>query len=236
MRWIFIIMAMESFLWGGCCNYAGADIIGFQFSGSWTKVDSAFNSLVTEKHPVTGSVYYDTTITAAAGSNNNQAYYYGSDSHIINFSFSTDNTPVNIKKARIAVFDQSQTNTNSTSPMSEFQLWFNTKNGLRVGEEIKPASLPAEASGSFFIDDITKKFFTDDLLPRDINPLQAMSTKLFTLYLPTSSGQQEAVAEINSITPVPEPKTIILLCLGLTLIFFYPRPDNRKGGLQKLRA
>ncbi len=231
MRWMLIILIMESFLWGGSCNSARADIIGFQFSGSWTSVDPDFTGLVTAGQPVSGSIYYDTTISAAAGSNKNQAYYYGSGSHIINLSFTTAKTSVKIKKARIAVFDNSVTNNNSTSPMSEFQLWFNTKDG--PGGEIQPASLPEKTTGSFLIDDTTTKFFTDDLLPRDISPLQHMATKLFTL---TNSAQQKAVAKINFITPVPEPKSIILLCLGLSLIFFFLRFDNRNGRLQKLRA
>ncbi len=233
MRWMLIILVMESFLWGMNLNSARADIIGFQFSGSWTRVDSAFTSLLTYNQPVTGSIYYDTTIPDK-DSTNKRAYYYGSDSQIINLSFTTNNkTPAKIKKARIAIFDDSVKYNNSTTPPSEFQLWFNTNGG--TGTEIEPTSLPANTTGSFLLQD-TQQLLADDLLPCDISLLQAMSSKSFTLSLPQQSFT--AVAEIDSITPlpVPEPETIVLLCLGLGLIPLCRGLNNRKGGLQKLRT
>ncbi len=236
MRWMLIFLALELFLWGGSLNSAKADIIGFQFSGSWAEVDPAFTTL-TAGQPVTGTIRYDTTITADGQSDSNKAYYYGSDSQIIDLSFTTDTTPAKIKKARIAVFVNSINNTNSTTPMSEFQLWFNTNGG--PGEETQPASLPKNTRGSFRVCDKMTLRFADDNLPSNITPLQAIPAMSFTLFLP-QQGQMSltAVATIDSITPlpVPEPETIILLCLGLTLISFRQRFNNRKGGFQKLRT
>ncbi len=237
MRWMLIFLVLESFLWGGSLNSARADIIGFRFSGSWTKVDSAFTGLAAVGQPVIGTIYYDTTISAAAGSDDDRAYYYGSDTQIINLSFTTDKIPVKIKKAGIAIFDKSVANNNSITPKSEFELWFNTNGG--PGKETQPTSLPKNTWGAFLLYDEEEKLFNDDELASTISPLQAMTAMSFTLSRP-QPGQmsQTAVATIDSITPlpVPEPETIILLCLGLTLISFNRRFNNRKGGFQKLRA
>ncbi len=233
MRWMLIFLVVESFLWGGGLNSARADIIGFRFSGSWTTVDSDFSGLLTAGHPVAGTIYYDTTIPLKG---DNKRAYYHSTTKVINLSFTTDKSPVNIQNARIAIFDDSVKYNNSYSPMSEFQLWFNTSGG--PGKEIEPFSLPVKNTmGSFLLKD-TRQLLADGHLPCDISSLQKMSTKSFTLSLPTTAigVQQQAVAKIDSITPVPEPKTIILLCLGLTLISLCQWLNNRKGGLQKLRA
>lgn len=236
MRWMLVFLVLELFLWGGSLNSAKADIIGFQFSGSWAEVDPAFTTL-TAGQPVTGTIRYDTAITADDQSDSNKAYYYGSDSQIIDLSFTTNTTPAKIKKARIAVFVNSLNNTNSATPMSEFQLWFNTQDG--PGEETQPTTLPKNTGGSFRICDQMTLRFADDNLPSDITTLQAIPEVSFTLlFLQPDQIYLRAVATIDSITPlpVPEPETIILLCLGLTLIYFCRRFNNRKGGFQKLRA
>ncbi len=109
-------------------------------------VDTVFTALTGGiDQRVTGTIRYDTTITADTQSTQKQAYYYGSDSRIINLSFTCNTTPIRIKKARIAIFADSVTNKNSITPKSEFQFWFNT-NG-EPGEETQPTSLPKNTRG-----------------------------------------------------------------------------------------
>ncbi|HFQ80786.1 MAG TPA: PEP-CTERM sorting domain-containing protein [Desulfobacterales bacterium] len=236
MRWILIFLVVESCLWGGSLNSARADIIGFQFSGSWTSVDPAFTNLTGGvDQPVTGSIYYDTTITDK-DSIAKRAYYYGNDK-IINLSFTTNAAHIQIQKARIAIYANYNGNKNSLG-FDQFQLWFSTQSDGQ-GKVTSMASLPQDTTGSFLLKDETNKnlFNNDDSLPSNLDPLRLMSTMSFTLSR-SPEYKDEAVAKITSLTtlPVPEPETIILLCLGLALIFLWHGLNNRKGGFQQLRA
>ncbi len=206
----------------GLAGSANATSTGFQFSGSWTNVDSSLVDWFTEGDSFQAIVRYDAASSPYYSGSSNGASLSKYSNNYVNFS--TGDWQATDPDAEIKVY-------NDYNESDQLVIWFNPTD---VGNLQFPVGMPEFNNGFINFTDNDYDTFADSSLPEDIELLSSLpfESSLFVLNFEIDGVNQCVSGNIGNISllPVPEPGTCLLLATGLIALaaFRHRKPISSK--------